>query len=92
MFCCVLEDNKIMNMGKVLEQITRIQQTRENAMRFLSRHPTTVLDSGFYGIEAPAPNPILPIDNCKNFRNIWMFLELIRLQFYKNLRASFILF
>lgn len=52
-------------MQKVLEQITRIQQTRENAMRFLSRHPATVIESGFYSAEAPAPNPILPIDTCK---------------------------
>ncbi|KAI6177154.1 Rap guanine nucleotide exchange factor 1 [Aphelenchoides bicaudatus] len=65
-FCCVLEDCKIIpNMTKVLDQITRIQQTRENAMRFLSRHPATVLDNGFYSLDAPASNPILPIDTCQ---------------------------
>jgi hypothetical protein len=68
MYCCVLEDSRIIpNMGKVVDQITRIQQTRENAMRFLSRHPATILDNGYYSADsAPAPNPILPIDNCNS--------------------------
>lgn len=42
-----------------------IRQFRENAMQSLNRHPTVVLERGTYNVEAPAPNPILPFDTCK---------------------------
>ncbi|KAE9552756.1 hypothetical protein FO519_004018 [Halicephalobus sp. NKZ332] len=65
MYCCVLEDSKTFpNMLPVLDQITGLRQLRENAMRVLSRSPTTILDCGVYSAHAPAPNPILPIDTC----------------------------
>ena len=66
MYCCVLEDSKTFpNMLPVLDQITGLRQLRENAMRVLSRSPTTILDCGVYSAHAPAPNPILPIDTCE---------------------------
>jgi len=65
MYCCVLEDSKTFpNMLPVLDQITGLRQLRENAMRVLSRSPTTILDCGVYSAHAPAPNPVLPIDTC----------------------------
>uniref|UniRef100_A0A915DST8 Ras-GEF domain-containing protein n=1 Tax=Ditylenchus dipsaci TaxID=166011 RepID=A0A915DST8_9BILA len=65
MYCCVLEDAKIIpNMRPIVEQISQLRQLRENAMQILSRHPTLILDCGVYSAQAPAPNPILPIDIC----------------------------
>ncbi|TKR65289.1 hypothetical protein L596_025713 [Steinernema carpocapsae] len=65
MYCCALEDSKcIPNMITILQHMTSIRQLRENAKRILSRHPTVVLDCGVYSSQAPAPNPILPIDSC----------------------------
>uniref|UniRef100_A0AC34FE14 Rap guanine nucleotide exchange factor 4 n=1 Tax=Panagrolaimus sp. ES5 TaxID=591445 RepID=A0AC34FE14_9BILA len=65
MYCCVLEDSKrIPNMLPILDQITGLRQLRENAMRVLSRHPTTILDCGVYSAQAPAPDPILSMDTC----------------------------
>uniref|UniRef100_A0AC34QSZ1 Rap guanine nucleotide exchange factor 4 n=1 Tax=Panagrolaimus sp. JU765 TaxID=591449 RepID=A0AC34QSZ1_9BILA len=65
MYCCVLEDSKsIPNMLTIVDQITALHQLRENAMLVLSRPPTTILDCGIYSANAPAPNPILPIDTC----------------------------
>lgn len=66
MYCCVLEDAKyISKMTPVLAQIQRLRLLRENAMQILTRHPTTILDCGVYTAQAPAPNPVLPIDICK---------------------------
>ncbi|KAK0418615.1 hypothetical protein QR680_013671 [Steinernema hermaphroditum] len=64
-YCCVLEDSKCLpNMVAILHHMTSIRELRENAKRILSRHPTVVLDCGVYSSQAPAPNPILPIDTC----------------------------
>ncbi|CAD5221809.1 unnamed protein product [Bursaphelenchus xylophilus] len=65
MYCSVIEDaNSLPNMESIVHQISRIRRARENVMIILSRHPTCVLDCGVYSLEAPAPNPILPIDIC----------------------------
>ncbi|CAD5215844.1 unnamed protein product [Bursaphelenchus okinawaensis] len=65
MYCSVIEDaNLLPNMESIVHQISRIRRARENVMIILSRHPTCVLDCGVYSSDAPAPNPILPIDVC----------------------------
>ncbi|KAI6235374.1 Rap guanine nucleotide exchange factor 1 [Aphelenchoides besseyi] len=66
MYCLVFEDSKVIpNMGQIQEQITKMRQIREKSMRILARHPIDVLDAGVYNPEGSAPNPILPIDTCK---------------------------
>lgn len=65
MYSCVLEDSKLLpNMSLLVEQMSQLHYMRESAMRILSRHPVVILDCGVYCAEAPAPNPILPIDTC----------------------------
>ncbi|KAH7731423.1 Protein EPAC-1 [Aphelenchoides avenae] len=65
LYSCVLEDSKILpNLSLLVEQMSQLHYLRESAMRILSRHPVVILDCGVYCAEAPAPNPILPIDTC----------------------------
>uniref|UniRef100_A0AC35U356 Ras-GEF domain-containing protein n=1 Tax=Rhabditophanes sp. KR3021 TaxID=114890 RepID=A0AC35U356_9BILA len=63
---CVLEDSQnLPNMQPILIKINKIRNIKENGMKRLHRKPLTVLAvGGIYTSEAPAPQPILPIDMC----------------------------